>query len=809
MRTILLLALAASELCAGEVWKRYFAHDAVEDAHGVIAPWYKGQNGQFDFRVRVAAETLKRYPWVGPPRTPSPAPEYVFNTRWKIAPDGAITIPPMDDWTNGDFAQNAARTISALVDYYRYSGDAAALALMTVIGDVTLGRCQTPADHPWPRFLISVPVKGKPYGDCNVAGWMQLDITAELGVALLDGYQVTGNRKWLDAVKHWADVLDAKRNRARGATPWLRYANPEQVRWGNLRSGNVQTGGVVYQLVMLDRLIRLGFPQYREARDQARAYLRDQLLPNWLANDAWGRNYWDWEDPVQAQTTSDWVARYLLDNKETFPNWKNDVRNILGLFLNHTSVDPKSKGEAYSGAWAFPESLSCCGSSLAWGPMEFALVLAQYGVEAESEWARELARRMQILATYEGRETGVAEDNIDGGTIAAGNWFKATHPSALEWILKTMAWLPDIMGANRENHIVRSTAVVRAVSYRRGRIAYSTFDSPEGTYEVLRLAFRPARVSACGKPVSPQVKSLPGGDHLVTVSHAGCTGVVVEGDDPQEERAAGQATEFTFTGNQVRLLGRVGPGGGRVDVHLDGVKQLCGVDFWNPRELDGQVVYYRSGLGGGSHTLRLVPVSTNPLSQGDRTVVEWIQSSAATGDSGFGSGGGPGDAQRMIFGYPYREDYIDSEGSAWRPATEFVTRLGKSADSVAKTWWTLRQAVRIEGTRDPDLYQYGVHAPEIIVNVTVGPGSYDLRLRFAETQYAVAGKRAMGVQFNGRTLIERLDIFESAGNKANRTFDLYYPRVEPRNGLVELRLTGKDGAEAMIQALEVMPSRPR
>ena len=43
--------------------KKYFAHTVVEDRDGVVAPWYHGQNGQVDFRVRIAAETLKRYPW--------------------------------------------------------------------------------------------------------------------------------------------------------------------------------------------------------------------------------------------------------------------------------------------------------------------------------------------------------------------------------------------------------------------------------------------------------------------------------------------------------------------------------------------------------------------------------------------------------------------------------------------------------------------------------------------------------------------------------------------------------------------------
>ena len=53
----------AQPVRAGAAQKRYYAYPVVEDRHGVIAPWYKGQNGQCDFRIRIAAETLKRYPW--------------------------------------------------------------------------------------------------------------------------------------------------------------------------------------------------------------------------------------------------------------------------------------------------------------------------------------------------------------------------------------------------------------------------------------------------------------------------------------------------------------------------------------------------------------------------------------------------------------------------------------------------------------------------------------------------------------------------------------------------------------------------
>ena len=137
----------------------------------------------------------------------------------------------------------------------------------------------------------------------------------------------------------------------------------------------------------------------------------------------------------------------------------------------------------------------------------------------------------------------------------------------------------------------------------------------------------------------------------------------------------------SFEGNQVRLIGSVEPGGGLADVYLDGVKQLCGIDFWNPYQLPQQVVCYRNGLSNGRHTLRVVALgSGNPRSRGATVALEAVQYSAASGDAGFGEGGGPTEPQRWIFGYPSREEYTDSTGQTWLPATEAVIRAGHMAD---------------------------------------------------------------------------------------------------------------------------------
>lgn len=842
---------------AATTQKHYFGHDAREDQYGVIAPWYTGQNGQFDFRVRVAAETIKRYPWASRDRAVMPAPEYAFNGNWNIDSEGKITIPHEKDWQNGDLAQRAGYIISSMLEYYRYSGDPAVFAILNPTIDYLLDHCQTSASHGWPNILISVPTMGTPYGDCVLGpseelargnGKIQLDIVAEMGLQLVRGYELTGNVRWYEAAKHWADLLAKNRRSEPSASPWGRYANNA----GGAGMNGEQTGGVATILWFLDEMIRSGYTgtdnSLVAARDAGRKCMRDSLLPAWAINDSWGRHFWDWEDPVQTLYPTDFVPMYLMDHKDYFPNWRNDVRNILSLNLNHTSVSPKSNSDTFSGAWAYPESSGCCDRSLSYSPQELARAFARYGVEADSEWAREIARRSELLATYDGLENGQAMDNIDGGPLVDGNWFKIAQPMALDYVLKTIAWLPEVTGPNRENHIVRSSGVIKRVIYGAGEIHYSTFDAPLNSIEVLRLAYLPTSITADGIALQQgsiqsgngySVEPLKGGDAIVYIRHDGAKEIAIHGNDPQvmvddtemtfegdwqktphkedfrgASRTAGEpgaSASYRFRGNQVRLVGRVGESGGLAEVYLDGIKQLVGVDCFSPLPLLRQILYYKNGLSNDFHNLKVVVQGQgNPISKGKEVYVDGLEYSQAAGDNGFGEGGGPKEAQRFIFGYTGRSDYLDSHGQAWRPGTEFVVRTGNLTDAVAKTWWTMRQATFVENTPDPELYRYGVHWPDFTVNVTVGPGDYHVRLKFAETQYEGPGQRSMTIYVNGDKVAEGLDVFAKAGG-ANRAVDLVYNNIHPEHGIIALRFVGsvsqQGKGEAMVQAIEVGPSR--
>jgi len=849
------LLTTCASLSAATTRERYYAYPAVHDAHGVIAPWYTAPNGQFDYRVRIAAETMKRYPWTDRTRAAAAAPEYVFSGSWNITAEGQITVPPIEDWANGDLVQRAAYVLAGLVDYYRYSGDAAAIAHLSLQADALLDFGQTPDDHPWPRFLIGAPTAGKPYGQSDPRGFMQLDIVAECGLALVRAAELTGNARWLQAARHWADLLAEKRSRDAGRPPWPRYANPQDVPWEDAAGGNV-----VFILDFLDAILAGGYQgrdgEILRARADGVRYLREVLLPDWTGHETWGRNYWDWPCPVQVENVTEFAARYLMNHPEEFPNWRSDARNVASLFLNRTGADPQSRGDVYSGAWAYPESSGCCGTSLWYGPLELANVYAQYGVQAASPWGLEMARRQLILATYDCHETGVVEDNIEGGPIVAGAWFKIAHPMALKHVLAAMAWMPEVFGPSRENHIMRSASTVTDVSYADGLVRYATFAADAPAIDVLRLAFVPARVEADGRELSRRtepdaigytVNPLPDGDCILTVRHDGARRVSISGDDPQEARAAadlqtagtwsrsgdllasseaGAEISMSFEGNQVRLLGDVGPDGGLAEVWLDGTRQLVGIDCWNPAPRTGQVLYWRNGLAQGPHTLRIVVRGQgNPVSAGSTVRVRGTLHSAASPRTPptWGAGGGPADAQRFVFGRTAREDYMDSRGQAWRPGTEFVVRVGTAVDTVAASWYTTPRRLHIDGTEDPELYRFGIHGREFWVDFTVAPGTYHARLKFCEHRNIDPSQRAMTITINGREVISGFDIAGTAAAAAGldpqprktpvftlwpglgRAIDLVFDDIQPAHGIISIRFRGDRGAEAIVQAIEVGP----
>ena len=61
-------------------------------------------------------------------------------------------------------------------------------------------------------------------------------------------------------------------------------------------------------------------------------------------------------------------------------------------------------------------------------------------------------------------------------------------------MLLNIGSLPDVTGANHENHLMRTSRVVKHVVYGKDTVSYSTFDSPADSVDVLRLAYAPTSI---------------------------------------------------------------------------------------------------------------------------------------------------------------------------------------------------------------------------------------------------------------------------------------------------------------------------
>jgi hypothetical protein len=828
----------------------YYAHKVVTDGYGVMAPWHPGQNGPLDTRLRIAVEVLKRYPWVDRDKAVMAAPDFVYNSHWSIEEDGTILIPPTNDWMCGDLSQRAWSIIKGLTAYYQYSGDPIAFVYIPLTADYILDYAQTSEDHDWPRFPIATPTSGKAYGKCIQDARNQLDLCAIVGTEILRAYKLTGDQRYFEAACHWGDVFAEKCNFDPTLPPWNRYTHPEVVGWSD-----ELTGSTTLILEFLDDLIGVGYTgqdrRIVRARDAGRRYVRDLIDKEWLQNDTWGRNYWDWDNPVICGIVS-MCGDYIMKNPQAFPGWETDLRNILTLIFNRNGTDPYSNGDVYHGAWAFPESATCCGTSLSYNQYTAAPTLLRLGVLARDDRILEIGRRMIIMATYDSHENGVVYDGLFGEPVATKEWSNLAHPWPLCQVMEALAWTPELFGPKRENHILRSASVVNQVVYEKNRIEYTTFDAPDNTIDVLRLSFTPTSVTADGKPLAVlsalnrngyTVSPLPDGDTLVRIRHDRAKSMVVSGSgDPQQqidedamtftgdwkkisEKAAlggavqmasakGSAMQVSFEGNQVRLLGSVGPEGGLADVYLDGKKQLTLIDGWNPTARHKQLLYYKNGLENTKHELKIVLQGKgNLISKGTAVSIDAVQFSAASAGSDFGQGSGPTGPQRMIFGYPHRQDYIDSDGNPWRPATEWIIRSGYGKDTVKEAWWTDRRSMYIGNTPDPELYRYGAHGPEFWVNLTVGPGKYYVTLKFAETPlhpFLEKNKdnnrisHTVNARINGREVLTKMNIEKEAGGLF-RAVDKTFTDIEPQNGIIEVRIKGADEQGAVLQALEIGP----
>jgi hypothetical protein len=391
--------------------------------------------------------------------------------------------------------------------YYNYTGDTGVLGNMQYMADYYLAHSLSPADSKWPNlpYPYNMDVESGIYDGDMILGknYLQPDKAGSFGNELIRLYKKTNNEKYLDAAVKIANTL-AEKVRAGDAdnSPWPFKVNSVTGDTGVLvnqevwyegmendvkyKNGNKKSSYTTFwtaSIEMFSQLIGLkkgNVGHYRNAHD---------LVVDWMnkypaKNNKWGPFFEDvprWSD---TQINGITYAMYLLEHPQIDRNWKQNASNIIKWVYDSLG---NSEYKKYG--------VICINEQTA------------YRVPGNSHTARQAA--CDLLFAEKTGDTAKIDDAIrqlnwatymvddDGKNFYPTNaiWMTDGYGDYVRHYLRAMASYPQL--APEENHLLRTSSVIRKITYRKKQIDYTTFDGTGN--ELLKLTTKPASVTGAAK----------------------------------------------------------------------------------------------------------------------------------------------------------------------------------------------------------------------------------------------------------------------------------------------------------------------
>jgi len=516
-------------------------HTAVLDGQGRLLAWYEpDKNLGYDHVLRLGWDFIEH-------KVPT-------DSRHKTGLKIYLINSVFDDNTlqGSNWQHNPAMVFGSFVDsvaaWYPYSGDEEAIRAVREMLDYELAHGTTPADWEWPGVPFATSCDDeREYGRCvqnmprEFYGGIETDKLGELGTGYALFYEMTGDRKYLDAAQRCAEAL-AKHVRPGDAnhTPWPFRVNAHT---GEVLDGEEYGGIIASSLRLFDELIRLqagDTSAYQKARNLAWKWVLNQPLNRRSpANDRWSGYFEDvaknQENVNQAAPT--YTAYYILTRPDLAAidkDWSNRVGHLIDWVRRRLGRGP------FWGAWAIdeqgppPDYMGCCSrAGLGSDTSRWAAINAMYYEKTGDAQAREDAFRSLNYATYFALSDG--RISCCGQGFGGQFWFSDGYSDYLRHFVWAMGAIPEF-APKGEDHILRSDSVVQQVTYVASSVKYRTFD--RASTEVLRLRFKPSRVTAGGTALRQRddlkdegytIQPLTGGDYALRVHHTNASAIAVSG----------------------------------------------------------------------------------------------------------------------------------------------------------------------------------------------------------------------------------------------------------------------------------------
>ena len=403
-------------------------HEARFDAEGRLLPWI-AWNTALDLEMRFYQQCPLDH---GYPRFVSVT---FLDSNWEPQPDRKDTIPA---------TQNGMGILSYLKFYeLRGKRDPAYLNTARAMGDYLINEALTPDAGKYPRFSRSTGTRGKfpQPPDCGTQADRPYEIEPDkggiVGYALLQLFDATGERKYLEQALHNARVLAANQMTADAThSPWPFRAD---YRTGEPR-GPI-SGNMTYSLRLYDSLLAHGYKEFASPRDALWHWIKSYQIPNAVSDGALFAQFFEDHDTPTNRTA--WaplnLARYLLEKREGLdPAWqadsaaliefvrKNFTHREFGVTVCHEQDEDKD----------------------AWGGVNstYGAVLALYAKAIHSEALAAEARQALNFTLYSIDDQGRPRDLFKSPQL--GGWQEDAHTDVIHNYVDALRAFPEWGAAN-------------------------------------------------------------------------------------------------------------------------------------------------------------------------------------------------------------------------------------------------------------------------------------------------------------------------------------------------------------------------
>lgn len=468
-------------------------HQVRVDHKGHILPWYSTNLGQsYDHVLGLVWNFWKKM------EIDSNGMQYYMNHQvWNPRHDKR--------GLGGDQLQMA---LSSWNLYYDYTGDASVIENMKYMADYYLANSLSGPDDEWPDipYPYNMDVESGIYdGDMIIGlGYTQPDKAGSFGFELVHLYKKTGDQKYLDAAVKIANTLASKIQPGDNEnSPWPFKVNAKTGEVGVLidkatwyegmdqdldktQNGHSRSSYTTFftgTLNLFQELMELkvgNTAEYKKAFNTA----VDWFYKYPVKTNKWGPFFEDvprWSD---TQINAATYAMFVMENPELDPKWKETVEGIFEWVYDELGND---KWKNY-GITVIDEQTAYRVPGNSHSARQASMDLMYWEKSGDTTRIRNAVRQLN-WATY--------MVDRDGKNFYPTNaiWMTDGYGDYVRHYLRAMAAAPQLAPDNAD-HLLRTSSIVKKISYSPDVIRYTTFDN--ASRELFRLTSKPTSITVNG-----------------------------------------------------------------------------------------------------------------------------------------------------------------------------------------------------------------------------------------------------------------------------------------------------------------------